>query len=236
MGASINKVGSPMKFSLNVFVVLVNLLVLSCASESNQALRVEQSQSETTAATYQGKKHPLMVGKFDNRSGFMRGIFVDGPDRLSSQAKSVLIGHLQRTGRFSVLDRDNMDEIAGEAKIAKKTQKLRGADYTITGDIAEFGRKETGDRQLWGILGSGKKQVAYSKVVLNVVDVETSEVVYSASGAGEYALSNREVIGFGGTAAYDSTLNGKVLDLAMREAVDRLVEGMEQKKWAANKE
>lgn len=215
--------------------MLMSFLAISCASESNQAVKVDRSQSETTSSNYQGVKHPIMVGKFDNRSGFMRGIFVDGPDRLSSQAKSVLIGHLQRTGRFTVLDRDNMDEISGEAKISKKKQSLKGADFTITGDIAEFGRKETGDRQLFGVLGSGKKQAAYSKVTLNVVDVATSEVVYSVSGAGEYALSNREVIGFGGTASYDSTLNGKVLDLAMREAVDRLVEGIEQKKWAANK-
>ena len=67
--------------------------------------------------------------------------------------------------------------------------------------------------------------------LVNVVDVTTSEVVYSASGAGEYSLSNREVIGFGGTAGYDSTLNGKVLDLAIREAVDRLVDGIEQGAW-----
>ena len=45
------------------------------------------------------------------------------------------------------------------------------------------------------------------------------------------ALSNREVVGFGGTASYDSTLNGKVLDLAIREAVDRLVEGAEKGGW-----
>jgi curli biogenesis system outer membrane secretion channel CsgG len=216
-------------------MAIISASFMGCASESNQAIKVSQSQSATTSTQYQGLKHPIMVGKFDNRSGFMRGIFVDGPDRLSSQAKSVLIGHLQQTGRFTVLDRDNMEEISGEAKISGKKQKLKGADFTITGDIAEFGRKETGDRQLFGVLGSGKKQVAYSKVTLNIVDVETSEVVYSASGAGEYALSNREVIGFGGTASYDSTLNGKVLDLAMREAVDRLVEGLEQKKWAVKK-
>ena len=86
----------------------------------------------------------------------------------------------------------------------------------------------TGDQQLFGILGRGKEQVAYAKVDLNVVDVTSSEVVYSASGAGEYSLSNREVIGFGGSAGYDSTLNGKVLDLAIREAVDRLVDGITQ--------
>jgi curli biogenesis system outer membrane secretion channel CsgG len=50
-------------------------------------------------------------------------------------------------------------------------------------------------------------------------------------GAGEYALSNREIVGFGGTAGYDSTLNGKVLDLAIREAVDRLVEGIQNGQW-----
>lgn len=65
-----------------------------------------------------------------------------------------------------------------------------------------------------------------------MVNVLTSQVVYSASGAGEYALSNREVLGFGGTASYDSTLNGKVLDLAIREAVDNLVQGMESRSWS----
>jgi len=55
--------------------------------------------------------------------------------------------------------------------------------------------------------------------------------VFSVQGAGEYQLSNREVIGFGGTASYDATLNGKVLDLAIREAVNRLVEGIDQGAW-----
>jgi len=68
------------------------------------------------------------------------------------------------------------------------------------------------------------------------VDVLTSEVVYSVQGAGEYALSNREVLGFGGSAGYDSTLNGKVLDLAVREGINRLVEGLEQGKWKPAKE
>ena len=78
---------------------------------------------------------------------------------------------------------------------------------------------------------STEEQIAYAKVNLNIVDVATSEVVYSSQGAGEYALSNREIIGFGGTASYDSTLNGKVLDLAIREAVNTLVNGMDSGAW-----
>jgi len=73
-------------------------------------------------------------------------------------------------------------------------------------------------------------------VNLKIVDVLTSEVVYSVQGAGEFELSNREVLGWGGTAGYDSTLNGKVLDLAIREAVNRLVRGVEDGQWKPTKD
>lgn len=108
---------------------------------------------------------------------------------------------------------------------------MKGADFVVTGDVTEFGRKEVGDHQLFGLLGRGKSQVAYAKVALNIVNISTSEVVFSSQGAGEYALSNREIIGFGGTASYDSTLNGKVLDLAVREAVNKLVAAIDSGAW-----
>ncbi|MDR0529530.1 MAG: CsgG/HfaB family protein [Zoogloeaceae bacterium] len=189
------------------------------------------AQTQSAARVYTGARAPIAVGKFDNRSSYLRGIFSDGVDRLGGQAKTILITHLQQTGRFTVLDRDNLEEIGREAALKGTKARLKGANYVLTGDVTEFGRKETGDHQLFGILGRGKTQVAYAKVAVNVVDIETSEVVFSSQGAGEYALSNREVIGFGGTAGYDSTLNGKVLDLALREAVDRLVEGLENGQW-----
>jgi len=34
----------------------------------------------------------------------MRGLFSDGVDALGGQAKTILIGHLQETGRFNVVD------------------------------------------------------------------------------------------------------------------------------------
>lgn len=203
-----------------------------CATESHRSVTPEQTASAST--TPRADTRPVVVvSRFDNRSTYLRGIFSDPVDRLGGQAKTILIGHLDLSGRFVVVDRDNMEQIAQEAKIKGEAQSLTGADYAITGDVVEFARKETGDRQLFGVLGSGKQQVAYAKVTLNVVDVRTSRVVYTVQGGGEYQLSNREVLGFGGTAGYDATLNGKVLDLAIREAVDRLVEGREQGRWGA---
>jgi curli biogenesis system outer membrane secretion channel CsgG len=87
---------------------------------------------------------------------------------------------------------------------------------------------------LFGIIGRGTTQIAYAKVNLNVINVMTSEVVFSAQGAGEFSLSEREIVGFGGTAGYDSTLNGKVLDLAIREAVNNLVSGIDSGAWRPN--
>lgn len=215
-----------------IATALASLAIISTGCTTTEQARVLDVPKVASAGSpYTGARSPISVGKFDNRSSYMRGIFSDGVDRLGGQAKTILITHLQQTGRFNVLDRDNMTEIGQEAKLKNQTQKIRGADYVVTGDVTEFGRKEVGDHQLFGILGRGKTQIAYAKVALNIVNISTSEVVYSTQGAGEYALSNREVIGFGGTASYDSTLNGKVLDLAMREAVNKLVAAVDSGAW-----
>ena len=222
-------------FSPRVRVLLLSLvaplMLAGCAAtETSQALETRKVSSYNT--NYSGPRYTLVVGAFQNRSSYQRGIFSDGTDRLGSQAKTILKSHLQQTNRFELVDRDSMATLAEESAIAKVQQALEGASIAVTGDVTEFGRRNTGDKQLFGILGAGKKQTAYAKVALNLVDVRTSKIVYSSQGAGEYNLSNREVVGFGGTAGYDATLNGKVLDLAITEAIDRLVEGLERGAWS----
>ena len=217
----------------NTSKVIALTLVLGaasgCATTSSKV--VETPTVNTYNTQYTGEKKKLVVGQFVNRSSFQNGIFSSGQDRLGNQAKTTLMSHLQQTNRFSVLDRDNLDLLSDEAKRSGTEQTIVGARFVVTGDVTEFGRKAIGDKQLFGILGKGKSQIAYAKVTLNVVDVTTSEVVYSVAGAGEYSLSEREVIGFGSTASYDSTLNGKVLDLAVREVVNKLVDGIESGAW-----
>lgn len=164
------------------------LLLAGCATESSRS--VEVAKVETAQTVWQGQRSLIAVGKFDNRSSYMNGIFSDGVDRLGNQSKTILVTHLQQTGRFNVLDRSNMDEIKTEANISGKGQALKGATYVITGDVTEFGRKETGDRALFGILGRGKSQVAYAKVALNVVNVKTSEVVFTTQGPGIRAVQS----------------------------------------------
>ncbi len=215
------------------FALLAAGLAAGCTTtETSRSVEpTRTAAAASTAPVPAGPKAPIAVGNFDNRSSFGRGIFADGGDRLGSQSKTILVSHLQQTNRFSVLDRENLAEARQEAALRQAAQAIRGADFLVTGSVSEFGRKEVGDRALFGLLGRGKTQVAYAKVTLNIVNPLTSEVVYSVQGGGEYTLSEREVLGFGSTASYDATLNGKVLDLAIREAVDRLVAGLDTGAW-----
>jgi curli biogenesis system outer membrane secretion channel CsgG len=216
-----------------LLALLAAALAAGCTTtETSRAVEpARTAAAASTAPAYTGPKAPISVGNFDNRSSFGRGIFAEGGDRLGSQSKTILVSHLQQTNRFNVLDRENMAEARQEAALRQATQAIKGADFLVTGSVSEFGRKEVGDRALFGLLGRGKTQVAYAKVTLNIVNPLTSEVVYSVAGGGEYTLSEREILGFGSTASYDATLNGKVLDLAIREAVDRLVAGLESGAW-----
>lgn len=220
-----------MQRSLPLLLALGVLLAMAvgCATESHRAVPVDPLAS--TSRPYQGPKHELAVGKFVNASPYLRGMFSDGSDQLGGQAKTILVTHLAGSGRFTVLERENMQELEREAGLRKEAQAVTGARYLITGQVTEFGRKTTGDEQLFGILGRGKNQTAYSKVSVQVVDVKTSAVVYQVQGAGEYTLSDREVLGTGGTSGYDATLNGKVLDFCIKDAVDKLCAALEKGEW-----
>ncbi len=213
------------------FAIIATLLLAGCSAQTTHKTLTPQTVTSYNTA-YSGPKTTLVVGAFDNRSDYARGLFSTGGDQLGGQAKTVLKTHLQQTNRFRLVDRDSAAATGQEAKYLGSAQKIKGARYVVTGAVAEFGRKAIGDKQLFGLLGAGKKQIAYAKVQLNVVDSLTTEVVYSSQGAGEYALSEREVLGFGTNAGYDATLNGKVLDLAIREAVNAMVNDLESGRFS----
>lgn len=221
-----------MKKIMMLMGVIGTLLSTACTTtESSRAIQSPQVESAVAANRYTGTKTPVSIGKFDNRSNYMRGIFSDNVDRLGGQAKTILETHLQQTGYFSVLNRDNLSELKQEVGFNNTNQAIKGARFVLTGDVSEFGRKEVGDQQFFGVLGRGKQQIAYAKVNLNIIDVKTSEIVHSVQGAGEYTLSEREVLGFGTSSSYDSTLNGKVLDLAIREAVNHIISDIQANRW-----
>ncbi|SFV86731.1 Probable lipoprotein [hydrothermal vent metagenome] len=220
------------KLMLSIVVITLLNLFGCVAQETHKTITPERVKS--SQQTYNGVRADVAIGLFQNRSDYMRGLFSSNTDKLGNQSKTILKTHLQQSHYFNVMDRQNLKGNTQEAKRLNLEQNIKGARYTITGSITEFGRKVTGHKMLFGILGSGKKQSAYAKVSLNIVDVLTSQIIYSVQGAGEYTLSNEELIGFGGHAGYDATLNGKVLNLAIMEAVNNMVSDRQNGVWKIN--
>lgn len=201
-----------------IFAPIFALIFNACATESFAV----KNAAPHPFVKFSGEKISVSLGKISNKSTFENGVFSDG-DVLGAQAKAILKNDLVQSGAFMVFDRENLDALKNEIALQKTDSQFLGAKYVISGAVTGFGRKSTGDIQAFGLLGSGKSQVAYAKVELNVIDARTSEIIFSSKGAGEYELSSREVLGFGGTAGYDATLNDKVLGLAVREAVNNLI-------------
>ncbi len=153
-----------------------------CATESHQA--VEICQPNAAFSAYTGPTSTLTEGRVDGRSADARSLFSDGLDGPGSQATTLLIGHPQETGRFDIVDREHRAQPAFESKLEGEQQARRPAHFARTGDGVEFGREELGDRQRFGILGSGRRRLAHAKVSINGVDVLSSDSVYSVQGSG----------------------------------------------------
>ncbi len=212
------------KKSLGLLLMLATL-ISGCATETHQKVAVNKVEANKTV--YTGPKSTLVLGEFNNSSNYMQGLFSSNIDQLGNQGKTILKTHLQQTNRFKVVDRENLENLKKEAELLGIKQEIKGARYVISGGVTEFGRKVIGDKQLFGILGAGKSQIAYAKVSLNIIDVLTSEIIYSTQGAGEFQLNERQVIGFGSKAGYDATLNGKVLDFAIKESINNMTTDLE---------
>ena len=103
-----------MKHLRAAVVVAVLAAITGCATESSRSVAV--AKVESAATPYHGVRVPVSVGKFDNRSNYMRGIFTDGVDRLGGQPRTTLVSHLQQTQRFTEHDPDNISETRQEAQ------------------------------------------------------------------------------------------------------------------------
>src|SRR5512138_1788328 len=111
------------------------MFVAACATESHQVVATDSVASAGTP--YTGPRPRLTIGDFQNHSPYMRGMFTTGEDHLGTQAKTILKTHVSQANRFTLADRDNMDEIGREAQISGATQNLTGAQYVLSGEVTE---------------------------------------------------------------------------------------------------
>lgn len=219
-----------MKKTITISFVLLatNLSLSACVSRAVNEGAADRGPQVAAAPLPATERMTIAISRFTNESVYGSGLFTDqSGDRIGKQAADLLARHLMVTQRFNIVERQDIGRLKDEAELMGATeqqfkQNIKGVDALIMGSVAELGRDTTGGVWLLG-LGKQKTQRARARVVLRLVDPKTGEVFYSQEGTGEAALSATSTLGFGGTAGFDSTLEGKAIDAAIVNMINNVV-------------
>ena len=174
-------------------------------------------------------KRKIALGRISNETNYGRSLLRDATgDPLGKQVTDLLSKALTESGSYLVFERPDIARLKDESNLTGIKLNLIGVDALVIGSLTEFGRKTVGQT---GFVSSSKKQVAFAKVDLRVVDVSTGQVIFATSGAGESSTESSATFGFGSQAAYDSTLNDSAIRQAVSEAVNRLSNELSTRPW-----
>ena len=219
------------------YVILALTLFSGCATmqktqthEIPQSNKVQVSKSlQVSKDTPTGLKRKVAIGRFTNETKFGQSFFVDkNNDKIGKQAMDILSSKLFQSGRFIMLERADLSKIEDELKMGNHAKLDNSADYLVLGSITEFGRKETSDV---GVFSRVKKQEAFAKVHIRIVDVSTGLIIYSEEGKGTSFSEAGTVMGVGGKAGYNGQLNDKAIDAAISDLISNIIENMLDKPW-----
>lgn len=228
---------------MRIFVlapVALAVFFSGCATQTPPAKTVESPQSIAAQRQAQASalnaapsaptlKRKIALGRISNETNYGRSLLRETrDDSLRKQVADLLSKALTESGKFIVLERPDIEQIKEESKLTGQTTNIVGADALIIGSLTEFGRKIIGET---GFLSSTKRQIAFAKVDVRLVDTNTSQVFFSAAGAGESSTESASVAGFGSQASYDGTLNDSAIRQAVSEVVNRLSAELMNRPW-----
>jgi curli biogenesis system outer membrane secretion channel CsgG len=219
--------------------VISGTLLAGCATQTPPVVVKEATQSIASqkgalaaARNTQPKPHlkrKIALGRITNETSYARSLLRDSAgDPLGKQVTDLLSKALTESGAYMVFERPDISRLHDESTLTGAKINIIGVDELIIGSLSEFGRKTIGQM---GLVSSTKKQVAFAKVDLRVVDVRTGQILFATSGAGESSSEVASSLGFGSQASYDGTLNDSAIRQAISEVVNRLTNEMSARPW-----
>ncbi len=207
------------KLSLFMFFLAALTLQIN-AQRKTEIVETPNAQADSTGMVL---KRKVAIGRFSNETQYAKGIFYDKEnDPMGKQALDILSAKLAASGKFLLLERNDLNSLLEECQKGGNAASTIGADYMIIGSITEFGRKNTGKN---GVFTSQKTQTVEAAVSIRLVDVSTGLIVYSDEAKGSAELTTKTTIGVGGQASYDATLSDKAISEASHIRGNRTVGG-----------
>lgn len=211
-------------------IILFSICAISINSNAQRKIVKVESQIEEKKEQTQSLKRKVAIARFSNETTYAKGVFYDkANDPLGKQAVDILSSKLASSNKFILLERQDMDKIEQELKIAgnESLQKV-GADYLIIGSITEFGRKNVGDVS---VFSRSKTQTVQAGVNIRLIDVSTGQIIYSEESKGEAETTNKTVMGLGKQTDYDATLSDKAISAAISKLVENIINNCMDRPW-----
>ncbi|MGM9773835.1 MAG: CsgG/HfaB family protein [Candidatus Egerieousia sp.] len=171
-------------------------------------------------------KRKVAIGRFSNETQYAKGLFYDKEnDPMKKQALDILSSKLASSGKFILLERDDLDVLVKE--VGEGMNKI-GADYIILGSITEFGRKTEGQQK---VFSSSKTQTVEAGVSIRLVEASTGLIIYSDEAKGFAETTTKKSLGLGGTSGFDATLSDKAISAALSQLVENIINKCMDKPW-----
>ena len=178
-----------------------------------------------------GLKRKVAIARFTNETNYGRSFLLDKDSNpIGKQCLDILSKKLLDTDKFILLERADMEKVNAELELANLGALKNAADYLIVGSITAFGRKTEGNV---GVFTRKKRQTAFAKVTIRLIDVQSGMVLYAEEGSGEAFSEQKTSLGLGPQADYDTALNDQVLDAAISNLASKVIENLLAKPWRA---
>lgn len=226
--------------SKELLVSAVAISIVGCATQAPQVAQVEAPHSKATLRAAQSDvakqapatpalKRKIALGRITNETNYGQSLLRDSQnDPLGKQVTDLMSKSLTETGEFLVFERPDIGRVQAESRLVDSKLRLVGVDTLIVGSLTEFGRKTIGAS---GFVSANKKQIAFAKVDIRLVDTKTGHVFYSTAGSGEASTETASVFGFGSQASYDGTLNDAAIRQAVGDAINSMTVELNKKPW-----
>ena len=165
--------------------------------------------------------------------------------------KALLINRLSQNGKYTVVERANLDVIMKEQEFLQSNRaqqgsgaqmgKIKGADVFLMGDITTFGRDDQG-KQVGGVGGAfgsairgfglkKKKSKAVVAIAYRLINATTGEVIVTSEARGESERNSKSfklggasgrAFGVGGAGMESSNFAATIIGEAVTDCVNKL--------------
>jgi curli biogenesis system outer membrane secretion channel CsgG len=217
-----------------LLISFIPTVFTSCVTNSPTVVHIEKQTVSQTHTIIKEEvptlKRKVAIARFGNEAQYGRSTLfgMNNNYNAEKQATDILSAKLVQSGKFILLERNDIDIINKEINTFNLTSLKIGADYLIVGSVTEFGRKNISDV---GVFNRSMRQIAYAKVSVRLIDVTTGEIIFAQESAGEAESEAGKSFGIGQHTGYDSTLNDKAISSAISGVVDGIMQNLLDKNW-----